>query len=113
MAQRNKSVVWLHGEVRTPPFARESRIETGFLLRKLQQGEPLGLPHSRPMPKIGQRCHELRIRDPGHSWRIFYRVDPDAVIVLEVLDKKTARTPWEAIERCRVRLRRYEQDGGQ
>ena len=64
MAQwRDKPVVWLKGEVKTPPFSEQARLEAGFLLRRLQQGEVLGLPHSRPMPSIGGQCHELRIND--------------------------------------------------
>jgi len=59
----NKPLVWLKGEVRTPPFSAEARVEAGFLLRRLQKGESLGLPHSRPMPSIGSQCHELRIND--------------------------------------------------
>ncbi|HEY9605386.1 MAG TPA: hypothetical protein V6C85_27525 [Allocoleopsis sp.] len=63
MDETDKPLVWLHGEVKTPPFSQEARIETGVLLRRLQQGENLGLPHSRPMPSIGTHCHELRVRD--------------------------------------------------
>jgi hypothetical protein len=47
MADQSKPLVWLHGEVKTPPFSQEARIEAGFLLRQLQEGEILGLPHSR------------------------------------------------------------------
>jgi phage-related protein len=61
------------------------------LLRQLQQGQALSMPHSRPMPTIGARCHELRIVDGGTTWRIVYRVDPDAVVIAEVSAKKTAR----------------------
>jgi hypothetical protein len=56
-------LVWLFGAVKTPPFSAEARVEAGFLLRRLQQGETLGLPQSRPMPTIGAGCHELRIPD--------------------------------------------------
>lgn len=49
MSPRDKPLVWLAGEVKTPPFSHEGRIEAGFLLRKLQAGQNLGLPHSRPM----------------------------------------------------------------
>ena len=31
--------------------------------------EMLGMPHSRPMPDTGQRCHELRIHDRNKTWR--------------------------------------------
>lgn len=101
-------MVWLRGEVKTPPFSREARIEAGFLLRRLQRGEGLGLPQSRPMPVVGSRCHELRVRDAGHSWRLVYRVDPDAIVVAEVFDKKTRQTPKNVIEACRKRLHAYD-----
>jgi len=54
----DKPLVWLHGEVRTPPLSTAARVETGVLLRRLQRGEMIGLPHSRPMPLIGARCHD-------------------------------------------------------
>lgn len=59
----NKPLVWLEGEIKTPPFTLAARIEAGTLLRRLQRGELLGMPHSRPMPSIGKRCHDLRVRD--------------------------------------------------
>ena len=47
MSPDDKFLVWLSGEVKTPPFSAEARLEAGFLLRRLQQGEKLSLPHSR------------------------------------------------------------------
>ena len=82
MDAKSKPLVWLHGEVKTPPFSQAARIETGYLLRSLQEGENLSLPHSRPMPSIGARCHQLRISDRNSTWRIVYRVDPDAIVIL-------------------------------
>jgi hypothetical protein len=40
------------------------------MLRLLQRGDKIAMPHSRPMPPIGKRCHELRIPDDKVSWRI-------------------------------------------
>ena len=77
-------------------------------MRRLQDGESLGLPESRPMPAIGRRCHELRVQDAGHTWRVVYRVDPDAVVILEVFAKKSRGTPKTVIDSCRRRLRDYE-----
>lgn len=71
-APGDKPLVWLHGEIKTPPFSREARVEAGVLLRRLQAGEKLALPHSRPMPSVGARCHELRIPDAQATRR--YRV---------------------------------------
>ncbi len=110
MASKDKPLVWLHGEVKSPPFSRAARLETGFLLRRLQQGEGLGLPHSRPMSALGARCHELRVRDADHSWRIFYRTDADAVLILGLLDKKTQRIPGDLLQTCRERADRYDRD---
>ena len=108
MSPLDKPLVWLHGIVTSPPFSAEARREAGFLLRRLQQGELLGLPASRPMPVIGVRCYELRIVDTHHSWRVIYRLDRDAVVIVGVLDKKTQRTPQRVIAVCRARLRAYD-----
>ena len=108
MLRRDKPLVWLRGEVKSPPFAREARVEAGFLLRRLQRGQNLGMPHARPMPVVGPGCHELRVRDAGHSWRLVYRVDRDAIVIAEVFDKRTRQTPKDVIEACRRRLRAYD-----
>ncbi len=105
-------VVWLHGEIKTPPLSSEARIEAGFLLRKLQMGEMLSLPHSRPMPSIGAKCHELRIDDRDKTWRVVYRIDDDAIVILEVFEKKTHKTPREVIENCKRRIRLYDTSVG-
>jgi len=108
MATADKPLVWLRGEVKTPPFSSEARIEAGFLLRRLQMGEKLSLPHSRPMPSVGKRCHELRIDDGRKMWRILYRTDPDAIVILEVFEKKSQKTPRQVIDNCRRRIQLYE-----
>ncbi len=112
MAARAKPLVWLHGEVRTPPFSREARIEAGVLLRRLQSGENLGMPHSRPMPSIGRHCHELRVRDESANWRLIYRVDSDVIVLLDVFSKKTGKTPAAVIKACKTRLKRYDEATG-
>jgi phage-related protein len=108
MSPTDKPLVWLHGEVKSPPLSASARIEAGLLLRRLQQGDSLGLPHSRPMPSIGKRCHELRITDEGSIWRIVYRVDPDAIVIGEVFQKKTAQTPQNVIKTSKARYAHYD-----
>lgn len=110
MDAKHKPLVWLHGEVKTPPFSQKARIEAGFLLRRLQDGETLSLPHSRPMLSIGPRCHELRINDRNATWRIVYRIDPDAIVILDVFRKTTAKTPVPVIDTCKRRLRMYDHE---
>jgi phage-related protein len=79
-----------------------------MLLRLLQLGENLSMPDAEPLPLVGSRCGALRVPDAEHNWRIMYRVDPDAVIVLEVYSKKTRKIPDEVIKRCKQRLKQYE-----
>jgi len=111
MADADKPLVWLAGEVKTPPFSARARLEAGVLLRRLQCGELLSLPHSRPMPGIGRRCHEPRIPDERVTWRIVYRLDPDAIVIGEVFAKKTPQTPAQMIENCQRRFRLYDEAG--
>jgi phage-related protein len=108
MSPSDKPLAWLHGEIRTPPFSKAARLEAGLLLRALQRGDKLSMPHSRPMPSIGPRCHELRIVDERVDWRIVYRVDHDAVVIVEVFAKKTRKSPQSVIDACKRRLRDYD-----
>ena|SRR5215213_10488457 len=112
MSPSDKPLIWLHGEVKTPPFSAAARIEAGVLLRRLQKGETLPMPHSRPMPDIGPRCHELRIVDEDRTWRIVYRADSDAVVIGEVFQKATRQTPRHVIDTCRRRFRLYDAASG-
>jgi phage-related protein len=107
MSPRDKPLAWLRGEIKTPPFSANARIETGFLLRGLLQGESLGMPHSRPMPDIGTGCHELRIVDDKVTWRIMYHIGADAVVILDVFQKRTEATPKTVIKDCRLRLEEF------
>ncbi len=85
----------------------EARRETGFLLRQLQEGIALSLPASRPMPEVETGCHELRVKDGSHAWRIVYSVERDAILILEVFGKGSKKTPNQVKEICRKRVREY------
>jgi phage-related protein len=111
MSNARKPLVWLHGEVKTPPLTKEARIEAGMLLGRLQEGDSLGMPLSRPMPSIGPRCHELRVRDETKNWRIIYRIDEDAIVIAEVFAKTTQQTPKQVIDACQRRLALYDAAG--
>jgi phage-related protein len=109
LTSMSKPLVWLHGEVKSPPFSANARLEAGFLLRMLQEGERLGLPESRPMPAIGSGCHELRVVDGDVTWRIVYGLAADAVVILEVFSKKTRATPKAVLDEAKRRWKRYRQ----
>jgi len=112
MSPKDKPLAWLHGEIRTPPFSKKARLEAGYLLRLLQRGEAIGMPHSRPMTTIGARCHELRVQDGQQTWRVAYRIDEDAIVLIEVFSKKTGRTPKNVVDRCKKRLKDYDGEEG-
>ena len=116
MIRKDKPLAWLHGEVKSPPLfkegrLKEGRLEAGFLLRRLQRGERLDMPQSRPMPSIGARCHELRVNDSSGNWRLIYRIDADAIVIAEVFSKKTQQTPKGVVAACRRRLKEYDDAG--
>ena len=104
----DKELFLLHSAIRSPPFSEKAQDETGYLLRRLQQGETLVMPHSRPMPIIGARCHELRVRDQDFYWRVIYRMDADVILVADVFPKKTGTTPANIIAACRRRFAAYD-----
>jgi phage-related protein len=77
-------------------------------LRRLQRGDLIAMPLSRPMPSIGARCHELRIEDDRVSWRVVYRIDSDAILILEVFKKTTRATPKSVIATCKRRWKHFD-----
>jgi len=103
-----KPLIWLHGEIKSPPFTLEGKQEAGMLLRLLQEGFRLALPQAEPLPDLGHRCGALRVRDAEHNWRIMFRLDSDAVLVLEIYPKKTRKIPEEVMKRCKKRLKDYD-----
>jgi phage-related protein len=108
MSPNDKPLVWLSNEIKSPPLSRKGRLQAGFLLRRLQQGEKISMPDSRPMPSVGRRCHELRIADEIGTWRVIYRVDEDAIVILDVFSKKTTKTPKRVIDVCKRRIKDYD-----
>ncbi|HME74060.1 MAG TPA: type II toxin-antitoxin system RelE/ParE family toxin [Myxococcota bacterium] len=108
--REDKPLRWLAGTLQTPPVGQEARVEAGALLRRLQRGETLGPPQSKPMPGVGVRIHELRVNDGAskRTWRIVYRVDPDAIVVVHWWAKKTQKTAEKDLHLCRTRLRAYD-----
>ena len=112
MSDADKEVVWLSGKPESPPFSEEAQDWAGYLIRQLQHGDLLSMPHSRTMSEIGKRCHELRIPDGDKDWRIMYRIDSDAILILEIWLKKTQKTPPAVIRTCQLRMAHYDQTVG-
>lgn len=111
MTPTRKPVITLRGEIKSPPFSVAARREAGFLLGMLQEGHTLGMPQSRPMPNIGKGCHELRVRDENKQWRIIVHIGREAIVMLDVVAKKSGKLPTRVIDACKARLRVYREVG--
>ncbi len=109
MSPKDKPLVWLKTDIKSPPFSKEARIEAGYLLRLLQQGHNLSMPQSRKIPDLCSRCHELRIKDKDKWYRIIYRIDPDAIVLLHVYEKKSNKIPKSTLDVCRLRIKHYDE----
>jgi phage-related protein len=86
-------------------FPKEARIRLGKGLFRLQMGEQIGMPNSRPMPGVAAGVSELRVKGADGSYRAFYYVaSSQGVLVFHAFVKKTQRTPPLEIELARKRL---------
>jgi phage-related protein len=110
MSPTDKPLVWLKTEIKSPPFSKEARIEAGYLLRLIQQGHTLGMPHTRKLPDLCPRCYELRIRDKDKWYRIIFRIDSDAIILVHVFEKKSNKITKSVLDTCRKRIKQYDKD---
>jgi phage-related protein len=48
------------------------------------------------------------VPDSNTTWRIVYRIDEDAIVLLEVFLKKTRNTPQHVIKACKKRIKDYD-----
>ena len=75
-------------------------------LFRLQLGEQLGIPSSRPMLAVASGVSELRVKGEDGNFRAFYyAASPVGVLVFHAFVKKTQRTAPLEIELARKRLK--------
>ena len=81
-------------------------MRLGKDLFRLQMGERISMPVSRPMPAVSAGVAELRVKGRDGIFRVFYYLaSPKGVLVFHAFDKKTERTPPLEIELARKRLK--------
>jgi predicted XRE-type DNA-binding protein len=88
MDEGDKPLVWLHGEIKTPPLSAKARLQAGHLLRRLQRGEVLSMPDSRAMPSIGPSAMK-KTRLEAKGWKVgsaeeFLGLTPDEAAYVEI-----------------------------
>lgn len=87
-------------------FPKEARVRLGRGLFRLQMGEKIAMPNSRPMPTVSAGVSELRVQGEDGIFRVFYyTAAPAGVLVFHAFVKKTQRTPPLEIELARKRLK--------
>ncbi|MGE0822258.1 MAG: type II toxin-antitoxin system RelE/ParE family toxin [Candidatus Binatia bacterium] len=87
-------------------FPEEIRGDLADALARLDAGQGLAMPLSRPMPIIGNGVHELRLKDRSGAYRVFYALPGAGVMyVLHALQKKTRTTPKSNLDVARKRLK--------
>jgi len=52
----------------------------------------------------------LRINNKNLTWRIIYKIYTDAILILEIFEKKTSKTPKSLIDTCKQRVKRFNAD---
>jgi phage-related protein len=87
-------------------FPKDVRVRLGKGLFRLQMGELVGMPDSRPMPGVAPGVFELRVGSADGAFRAFYyTASSRGVLVFHAFVKKTQRTPPLEIELARKRLK--------
>jgi len=85
-------------------FPEDARREAGYQLDKVQRGEqPTDF---KPMKTVGSGTYEIRIKESGDEYRVFYVAKfGDTIYVLHAFQKKSRKTPERHLNSAR---RRYE-----
>jgi phage-related protein len=87
-------------------FPKEVLDLLGKGLFRLQMGESIGMPHSRPMSSVGPGVSELRVKGEDNIYRAFYYVGSrKGILVFHAFRKKTQKPAPFEIEFARKRLR--------
>jgi phage-related protein len=84
----------------------EIRGDLADALARLDAGQTLSMPLSRPMPIIGAGVHELRLKDRSGVYRILYALVREGTVhVLHAFKKTAQATPRRNIELAQRRLK--------
>jgi len=96
-------------------FVREldrlTKLEIGTQLMRIQHGERLSSPLSKPMTVKHQNAHELRLKDRNGSYRIIYVLNlKDKIFIPHAFSKKTQKTPLKEIKLSIQRIREFSNE---
>ncbi len=69
----------------------------------------MGMPHARALFNVSPHLYELRIRETGKNWRIFYRTDADRILIIHQINKTTRTLPEQEKTLIKSRLAAYDE----
>ena len=88
-------------------WPEEIRGDLADALVRLERGQLLSMPLSRPMPSIGKGVHELRFKDRSGIYRVIYFLAGASQIwLLHAFKKTTQATSLHDITIAKERLKR-------
>lgn len=94
-----------HKEILAWP--NEVREDLADAIARLERGQQLSMPLSRPMPSIGKGVHELRFRERSGIYRVIYFLAGASQIwLLHAFKKTTQATSSKDIAIAKERLKR-------
>jgi phage-related protein len=102
-----KLLVW---NIKALKFIKEldgkTRREIGTILMRLQRGDLLREPQSKPMKMIDKDAYELRVNDRIGNHRVIYVLSTgDKILIPHAFTKKTQKTPKHELDLSRQRLK--------
>ena len=84
-------------------FPKPARVDMGRQINRLQRG--LDPRNWRSLPSVGRGVREIRVRSEGNIYRSMYVTNIDEIVyILHVFEKKSQKTPTQAIKIARSRL---------
>lgn len=91
-------------EIKSLPL--EIREDLADAMTRLEDGQTLSLPLSRPMPSIASNAHELRLKDRSGIYRIIYfLIRSGSIVVVSAFKKTSQQTPKQEIETAKMRIK--------
>jgi len=89
-------------------FPQIARQRAGFQLHLVQNGQDPS--DWKPMAAVGPGCREVRIRNAGDAYRVFYVASiGDTVFVLHCFQKKSQRTATSDINLGKQRYKQMKE----
>jgi phage-related protein len=86
-------------------FPAEVREDLADALARLEEGQSLSMPLSRPMPSLGSGAYELRLKDRSGAYRVVYALIVHGTVhVFHAFKKTTRTTPRRNMDLARRRL---------